>query len=90
MTTLHQLGETPTIGDRIDHVLALHGMLRFPTGSAVYAEAQNDLLVAMPALKIAMLAETIIEARTRIGRANINMETTDHDLTVGQVSEVPM
>ena len=90
MTTMHQLGERPTIGDRIDHVIALQSMLRFPAGSATYAEASRDLLIAIPALKIAMLAETIIEARTRIGYADIDMETTDHPLTVERVTEVPM
>ena len=90
MTPLHQLGETPTIGERIDHIAALHGMLRFPKGSASYAEAQTDLLIAMPALKIAMLAETIIEARTRTARADINMDSSDHELMVERIPEVPM
>lgn len=80
--TLAQLADQPTLGERIDNILAAQDLLRFPSGSAVYAEASMDLLVTLPALKIHMLSEDLTEARSRIARAVIDMSTEDHPLTV--------
>lgn len=83
--TLRELAENPTIGDRIDNILAAQDLLRFPSGSAVYAAASMDLLVSIPALKISMIAEGLTEARTRIAYADIDMASADHNLVIERI-----
>lgn len=69
----------PTIGEQVDIFLATQELLKFPKGSDIHARAEADLKWMRPALVVAMGAEGITSARTRIATATLD---DDGELTV--------
>jgi len=61
-----------TIGERIDEYHATQQLLKFPAGSEVHARASQDVEWLLPALRVAMVAEGITHARTKVATATID------------------
>ena len=61
-----------TIGERIDEYHATQQLLKFPAGSEVHAQASKDIEWLQPALRVAMVAEGITHARTKVDTATID------------------
>ena len=61
-----------TIGERIDEYHATQQLLKFPAGSEVHARASKDIEWLQPALRVAMVAEGITHARTKVATATID------------------
>ena len=62
--------------ERIDECYGTQGMLDFPVGSAPHARASKDIEWMMPALVVAMAAEGITYARTKVATATISDDGT--------------